>query len=108
VKSPHSEGVPEAMTPTALRQVREQNRGKPPVEGQYIHYYGTEENDLPEWTQDRPDMSGQAQPGRKSANVDGFKTKMAKSQSVPTRKETMAIDWIRIRTCGSTWIFIHD
>ena len=31
-------GLPEAMTRTALRQVREQNRGIPPVEGQYVHY----------------------------------------------------------------------
>jgi len=30
-------GVPEAMTRTALRQVREQNRGRPPIEGQYMY-----------------------------------------------------------------------
>ena len=40
-------GVPEAMTRTALRQVREQNRGRPPIEGQYVHYYDTEESDFP-------------------------------------------------------------
>jgi len=34
------------MTRTALRQVREQNRGRPPIEGQYVHYYDAEESDL--------------------------------------------------------------
>ena len=39
--------MPEAMTRIALRQLHEQNRGRPPIEGQYVHYYDTEESDLP-------------------------------------------------------------
>jgi len=41
-------GLPEAMTRTALRQVREQIEvSNHKVEEQYIPYYGTEENDSP-------------------------------------------------------------
>jgi len=42
VSRPNVRGVPEAMTRTALRQVREKNRGTPLIEGQYVHYYDTD------------------------------------------------------------------